>query len=72
LHISEHFVIVYLIFQNYVVFIELGHHDKAYDNAELLMKRILEDERLLDSLGKLSIPVDDFADFVRALSRPRR
>jgi hypothetical protein len=55
-----------------VVFIELGHHDKAYDNAELLMKRILEDERLLDSLGKLSIPVDDFADFVRALSRPRR
>jgi mRNA-degrading endonuclease RelE of RelBE toxin-antitoxin system len=69
LHISEHFVIVYLIYKNYVVFIELEHHDKAYDTAEGLMERILADERLLTSLDKLSISTEEFADFVKALSK---
>ena len=69
LHISEHFVIVYLIYKNYVVFIELEHHDKAYDEAEGLMERILEDERLLTSLDKLSISTEEFAHFVRSLSK---
>ena len=32
LHISEHFVIVYLIFKNTVVFINVDHHDKVYDS----------------------------------------
>jgi mRNA-degrading endonuclease RelE of RelBE toxin-antitoxin system len=67
LHISEHFVIVYLIYKNYVVFIELEHHDKAYDTSEGLMDRILEDERLLSSLGKVGISTEEFAHFVRAL-----
>jgi mRNA-degrading endonuclease RelE of RelBE toxin-antitoxin system len=69
LHISEHFVIVYLIYKNYVVFIELEHHDKAYDTAEGLMERILTDERLLTSLDKLSISTEEFAEFVKALSK---
>jgi len=69
LHISEHFVIVYLIYKNYVVFIELEHHDKAYETAESLMERILEDERLLTSLDKLDISTEEFARFVRSLSK---
>jgi len=66
LHISEHFVIVYLIYKNYVVFIELDHHDKAYDTS---IDRILEDERLLTSLGKLDISTEEFAQFVRTLCK---
>jgi hypothetical protein len=69
LHISDHFVIVYLIYKNYVVFIELEHHDKAFDTSEGLMDRILEDDRLLSSLDKLDIPIDEFADFVKALRK---
>jgi mRNA-degrading endonuclease RelE of RelBE toxin-antitoxin system len=67
LHISEHFVIVYLIYKNYVVFIELDHHDKAYDTSESLMDRIMEDERLLTSLSKLNISTEDFAHFVKTI-----
>jgi mRNA-degrading endonuclease YafQ of YafQ-DinJ toxin-antitoxin module len=69
LHISEHFVIVYLIYKNYAVFIELEHHDKAYDTSEGLMDRILEDDRLLFSLDKLDISTEEFADFVNALRK---
>ena len=69
LHISEHFVIVYLIYKNYVIFIELEHHDKAYDTSEGLMDRILEDVRLLSSLDKLNISTEEFAFFVRSLRK---
>jgi mRNA-degrading endonuclease RelE of RelBE toxin-antitoxin system len=69
LHITEHFVIVYLIYKNYVIFIELEHHDKAYDTSEGLMDRILEDVRLLSSLDKLDISTEEFAFFVRSLRK---
>ena len=69
LHITEHFVIVYLIYKNYVIFIELEHHDKAYDTSEGLMDRILEDLRLLSSLDKLDISTEEFAFFVRSLRK---
>ncbi|MGD0954652.1 MAG: type II toxin-antitoxin system mRNA interferase toxin, RelE/StbE family [Methanotrichaceae archaeon] len=69
LHISEHFVIVYLIYKNYVVFVEFEHHDKAYYTSEGLMDRILEDGRLLSSLDKLGISTEEFAYFMRSLSK---
>jgi mRNA-degrading endonuclease RelE of RelBE toxin-antitoxin system len=69
LHISEHFVIIYFIYKNYVIFIELEHHDKAYDTSEGLMDRILEDVRLLSSLNTLEIPTEEFAFFVRSLRK---
>ena len=69
LHITEHFVIVYLIYKNYVVFIELEHHDKAYVESVGLMDRILEDERLLSSLNTLGIPIDEFSDFMNTLRK---
>ena len=69
LHISDHFVIVYLIYKNYVVFIELEHHDKAYYTSEGLMDRILEDERLLSSLDKLNISTKEFAYFMKVLQK---
>jgi mRNA-degrading endonuclease RelE of RelBE toxin-antitoxin system len=69
LHITEHFVIIYLIYKKYVIFIELEHHDKAYAKAEGLMERILEDGRLLTSLDKLDISTEEFARFIRSISR---
>jgi len=52
-----------------VIFIELEHHDKAYDTSEGLMDRILEDVRLLSSLNTLEIPTEEFAFFVRSLRK---
>jgi mRNA-degrading endonuclease YafQ of YafQ-DinJ toxin-antitoxin module len=69
LHITEHFVIIYLLYKNYVIFVELEHHDKAYAKAEGLMERILDDERLLTSLDKLGISNEEFAHFVSSLSK---
>jgi mRNA-degrading endonuclease YafQ of YafQ-DinJ toxin-antitoxin module len=73
LHISEHFVIVYIVFKNYVIFINLDHHDNAYDaeTSKRLIKRLLRDEELLAALKVSDIPVDDFARFVMSLGKQK-
>jgi addiction module RelE/StbE family toxin len=73
LHISEHFVVVYFIFKNTVVFINLGHHDKAYDseNTRRLVKRLIEDERLLAALEVSNIQIEDFVDLVRSVGKQK-
>jgi len=71
LHISEHFVIVYLIFKEYIIFINLDGHDKAYDGdtSKRLIKRLLEDEKLLSALKMSDISAEDFARFVMSLGK---
>jgi len=71
LHISEHFVVVYLIFKNLVIFINLDHHDNAYDSETMKrqIKRLLMDRRLLAALKKSDIIVEDFANFVTTIGK---
>jgi len=66
LHISERFVVIYLIFRDTVIFINLDHHDKAYDAETMkrLIRRLSEDDGLLAALKVSDITVDDFARFV--------
>ncbi len=71
LHISEHFVVVYLIFKDYVIFINLDHHDKAYDpnTVKRLIKRLLDDRKLLAALKISNITVEDVARFVMTVGK---
>jgi len=71
LHVSEHFVIVYLIFKNYIIFINLDHHDNAYDAevSKRLIIQLLADEELLAALKMSDIPAEDFARFVMSLGK---
>ncbi len=71
LHISEHFVIVYIIFKDHIIFINLDHHDNAYDaeTSKRLIKRLLTDEELLAALNVSDISTDDFARFVMSLGK---
>ena len=71
LHISEHFVVVYLIFKDYVVFINLDHHDKAYDAETMkrLIRRLLDDKKLLAALKISDITVEDVARFVKTVGK---
>jgi addiction module RelE/StbE family toxin len=71
LHISEHFVVVYLIFKDYVIFINLDHHDKAYDaeTTKRLIRRLLEDCNLLAALKISDIAVEDFAHFITTVGK---
>jgi mRNA-degrading endonuclease YafQ of YafQ-DinJ toxin-antitoxin module len=71
LHISERFVVVYLIFKDYIIFINLDHHNKAYDaeTSRRLIKSLLEDKGLLAALKMSDIPVEDFARFVMSLGK---
>lgn len=71
LHISEHFVVVYLIFRDYVVFLNLDHHNKAYD-AGIMTRQIRllsQDKRLLAALDKSGITKDDLISFVATLGK---
>ena len=71
LHVSEHFVIVYLIFKNYIIFINVDHHNNVYnpETSKRLMKRLLEDEGLLAALIMSDISEDDFTLFVMTLGK---
>jgi len=73
LHILEHFVVVYFILKNTVVFINLDHHDKAYDSeiTMRLVKRLIEDERLLAALVVSNIQIEDFVDLVRSVGKQK-
>jgi mRNA-degrading endonuclease RelE of RelBE toxin-antitoxin system len=73
LHISEHFVVVYFIFKNTVVFINLEHHDKAYDSevTRRLVKRLMDDEGLLAALEISNIQIEDFINLVRSLGKQK-
>jgi mRNA-degrading endonuclease RelE of RelBE toxin-antitoxin system len=73
LHISEHFVVVYFILKNTVVFINLDRHDKAYDSeiTRRLVKRLTEDERLLAALVVSNIQIEDFIDLVRSVGKQK-
>lgn len=73
LHISEHFVVVYLIFENAVVFVNLDHHDKAY-NSEVtrrLVNRLMDDEGLLAALEISNIQIEDFINLVRSVGKQK-
>jgi mRNA-degrading endonuclease RelE of RelBE toxin-antitoxin system len=67
LHISDHFVVVYMIFRDLVIFIEIDHHDKAYRAIDGLIERLIEDEKLLSTLQRMGVSNDEFVQFIRAL-----
>ncbi len=71
LHISEHFVIVYLIYKNFVIFIHIDHHDQVYDAETIkrLMRRLATDTKLLTILHKASIGSFDFLKFIDSIGR---
>jgi mRNA-degrading endonuclease RelE of RelBE toxin-antitoxin system len=67
LHISDHFVVVYMIFKDLVIFVEIDHHDKAYRAIDGLIERLIEDEKLLFTLQRMGVSNDEFVRFIRAL-----
>ncbi len=71
LHVTEHHVIVYLVFRHFVVFIELDLHDKAYVAAGGVAARLLHDPRLLAALEGADITQEEFADFMKTVGRPK-
>lgn len=67
LHITEHSVVVYMIFKDLVIFVEIDHHDKAYKAVEGLIERLVKDEKLLSILRRMGVTDDEFVRFTKAL-----
>jgi mRNA-degrading endonuclease RelE of RelBE toxin-antitoxin system len=67
LHITDRFVVVYIIFKDLVIFVEIDHHDKAYRAVEGVVQRLIEDEKLLTALQRMGITTDEFAHFMKAI-----
>jgi len=67
LHISDHFVIIYIIFKDLVIFVEIDHHDRAYMALEGLIVRLTEDKKLLSALQRMGVRRDEFTQFMKAL-----
>ena len=67
LHITEHSVVVYMIYKDLVIFVEIDHHDKAYKAVEGLIERLVKDEKLLSILRRMGITDDEFVRFTKAL-----
>jgi addiction module RelE/StbE family toxin len=67
LHVSKHYVIIYLIFKDLVIFIHIDHHDQAY-NAEAinqLTRRLSVDTKVRVVLEKAGVTSLDFAKFIK-------
>lgn len=67
LHISDHFVVVYFIFNNLIIFIEIEHHDKAYRAVDGLITRLITDKKLLSVLQRMGVSADEFSRFIETL-----
>lgn len=63
----NHFVVVYMIFKDLVIFVEIDHHDKAYRAIDGVMQRLIEDEKLLAALQRLGVTNDEFVHFMKAI-----
>jgi len=55
------------------VFINLDHHDKAYDSevTRRLVKRLMDDEGLLAALEISNIQIEDFINLVRSVGKQK-
>ena len=67
MHISDHFVVVYIVFRDLFLFVEIDHHDRAYMTVEGLIVRLTEDKKLLSALQRMGISRDEFTQFMRPL-----
>jgi mRNA-degrading endonuclease RelE of RelBE toxin-antitoxin system len=67
LHITDHFVVVFMIFKDLVIFVEIDHHDKAYRSVEGLIERLIEEWKLLSALQRMGVTNDEFAQFIIAI-----
>ena|SRR5271157_2168762 len=70
-HITKHFVAVYLLFENFVIFINISHHDEAYDTnkIEQRIKRLPEDKNLLRALEKAKVAPEEFIEFIKTIGK---
>ncbi len=67
LHITDHFVVVYIVLKDLVIFVEIDHNDRAYRAVEGVVQRLIEDEKLLAALRRMGITNDEFAHFIKAI-----
>lgn len=62
-------MIVYGIFDDFIVLIHIDHHDKVYLAADVIAKALVHDESLLETLRKVGITPEEFAAFIESIGR---
>ena len=63
------FVIIYGVFGDFVVFVHVDHHDKAYAAAYEIAKALTEDEGLLATLAKVGVTSEELVAFVKSIGK---
>jgi hypothetical protein len=62
-------VIIYGVFGDFIVFVHVDHHDKAYAAAYEIAKALIDDEGLLTTLAKVGVTPEELAAFVESIGR---
>ena len=63
------FVIIYGVFGDFIVFVHVDHHDKAYAAAYEIAKALTEDEGLLATLAKVGVTSEELVAFVKSIGK---
>jgi mRNA-degrading endonuclease RelE of RelBE toxin-antitoxin system len=63
------FVIIYGVFGDFIVFVHIDHHDKAYAAAYEIAKALIDDEGLLTTLAKVGVTPEELAAFVESIGK---
>jgi mRNA-degrading endonuclease RelE of RelBE toxin-antitoxin system len=62
-------VIIYGLFGDFIVFVHVDHHDKAYASAYEIAKALIDDNELLATLAKVDVTPEELAAFVESIGR---
>lgn len=71
---SEHldsFVIIYVVFKDVVLLINLDAHDKAYDVTPQILGMLLSDPRTIEALVNVGITTEEYIYFVKSLRKKK-
>jgi mRNA-degrading endonuclease RelE of RelBE toxin-antitoxin system len=63
------FVIIYGVFGDFIVFIHVDHHDKAYAAAFEITQALIDDNGLLSTLAKVGVTQEELAAFIKLIGK---
>ena len=62
-------MIIYGVFGDFIVFIHVDHHDKAYAAAFEITQALIDDNELLSTLAKVGVTQEELAAFIKLIGK---
>lgn len=65
------FVMTFMIIKDVILLINLGHHDKVYEETPKMIDTLLKDPRTVEALENAGITAEEYARFLRSIRKKK-